>query len=62
MKEKPKLGIVCPKCGGTRFETVRTEVLFEEIRRQKECEICGSLVVTVEASREVLAERYGMKA
>ena len=48
-------GIVCLKCGRTRFEVTNTEPLPDgRIRRRKRCRHCGRRIVTFEVPPRML--------
>ena len=46
----PPPGIVCPRCGGTDWETRRTQRVPYQVRRYKRCRGCGHHLTTYETA------------
>jgi len=41
-------GLLCPRCGSTKFEITNTELVLGGIRRRRACLQCGRRIRTLE--------------
>lgn len=47
-KDRPQVGLECPKCGCRHFYVIYTRPRADHILRRKECRHCGWRVLTRE--------------